>query len=65
MMKNPLIRTRASLARAVFQSVVLSDPRYRPPTRIFVDNEVRGTIRQKLMVATQYNTCKVNRRRVE
>ena len=30
----PLISTRSSLARAVFYSVVLSDPRYRPPTPV-------------------------------
>ena len=40
------------------------DPRYRPPTPVLVDSEVRGTTLQKLIVAredTRVDICKVNR----
>ena len=32
---------------------VLSDPRYRPPTPVLVDSEVRGTTLQKLIVDSE------------
>ena len=56
------INTRASLARAAFKRDFLVnlkgisfkpffDPRYRPPTPVLVDSEVRGTTLQKLIVS--------------
>ena len=59
------IHTRASLARAVFSFKTFFDPRYRPPTPVLVDSEVRGTTLQKLIVDSEvrvYDSTKVNRR---
>ena len=58
---------RASLARAEFKRDFLDnhggrrsiafktffDPRYRPPTPVLVDSEVRGTTLQKLIVDSE------------
>ena len=57
--------TPALVLHVLYRSKVLSRPRYRPPTPVLVDSEVRGTTLQKLIVDSEvrvYDSTKVNRR---